>query len=114
MLSCSHALSTRLLQGKLGKRSGNLLITYSSFLRFDLWEKKQRISQGIVLSKELKGVVGPEMSRAWGWLFKVHDKTRGLLQRALSCQKPLTNPHLSEHHSTSVIKGDDPSSVTSC
>ena len=32
ILCCSHSLFTRLLKGQLGKRSGHLLITQSSFL----------------------------------------------------------------------------------
>ena len=40
--NCLHSLFLRLLKGKLGKRSGHLLITCSSFLFFDLQEEPIR------------------------------------------------------------------------
>ena len=59
-----------LLTGRLGKRLSHLLVTYSSFLL--LWSKEEtNRKQDTVWSKGLKGVLGPEMSRAWGAWFKV-------------------------------------------
>ena len=56
-----------LLTGRLGRRYSHLLITYSSLLL--LWSKEEtNRKQDTVWSKGLKGVLGPEMNRAWGCL----------------------------------------------
>lgn len=63
----------RLLKGKLGKRFGHQLITYSSFLH--LQSMRENARQSVVRSKVLKGVPTVEMSRTWRCWLKVSDKT---------------------------------------
>lgn len=54
-LSCSYSLFMILLKGNLGKRSGHLLITYSSFLF--LWSMQETTSQAkYCVIKECKRV----------------------------------------------------------
>ena len=52
ILSCSHTLFARLLKGKLGKRSGHLLITCSLFL---LWSTERNKRLGKVLCAWARG-----------------------------------------------------------
>ena len=89
MLSCSHNFLVRLLKGKLGKRSGHLLITcsllvnYLSYL-FDLW--KEPTSQGkypVIKKFEKYASMGVPGSR-------LVIRQRNHPQRTLSCQKLLT------------------------
>ena len=47
---CLHSLFLRLLKGKLGKRSGHLLIT-CSFLFFDLWKEPRRYTRYCVIKR---------------------------------------------------------------
>lgn len=49
-------------------------VNYSSFL---LLCSTERTHRGVVWLKDLKGVLGLEMRRAWGAWFKVRDKTQG-------------------------------------
>ena len=72
----------------------NSLFFFSTSL---IYGKNQHIRQGIVWSKDLKAVLGPEMSRAWGVPgLRLVSRQKGppagssFLQRALSCQKLLT------------------------
>lgn len=49
----------------------NLLVTvnYSFFISISLvYRKKHQFRQGIVGSKDVKGMLGPEMSKVWGYL----------------------------------------------
>ena len=69
-LSLDSVLFTQLVweitEGEAWEKIWPLLVTYASFLL--LWSKEfnLQVRQGIVWSKDLKGVLGLEMSWAWG------------------------------------------------
>lgn len=95
--------------------SANYLFFISTSL---IYGKNQQVRQGILRSKDLKGVLGPdikrfercaraEMSMRVPGLRLMADKRVppaeiSFFQRALCSQKLLTNPSLSEHHSISM------------
>jgi len=51
-------------EGKAGQEIWSP-IRYLFFMSSLIYRKDRQIRQGIVCSKDLKGVLGPEMSRAW-------------------------------------------------
>ena len=95
--------SVRLPKGKLGKRSGYLLVSYFHFYFFDLWGEKQQVRQNLLWSKKLKGVLGLVWVDPGGAWFKVRQKNasgRDLLPKIKKKKKKKVFPakSLSQSH----------------
>ena len=88
----------RLLKGKLGKRSGHLLILYSSFVLLWSMERTNRLGKILCDQKIWEVCLGQKWAEPGGAWFKVSynivllkwQNKGGLLLRALSCWKLLT------------------------
>ena len=90
-------------------------VNHQFFVSALIYGKSQQIRQGIAWSKDLKGVLGLEVSRAWGAWFKVSDKTKGPPAENSFLPKAVYKPPLvrtSFHFSGITCEG--PFSVTSC
>ena len=48
-----------------------------------IYRKNQQDKQGIVCSKDLKGVLGPELNKAWGPWFNISEKQKGFCRELL-------------------------------
>ena len=93
----------RLLKRKLRKRSGVLLVTYSSFLLLRSTERTDMLGKVLCDQKIWKLRLGQRWVEHGGAWFKVSDKTKGASCRELfPARSCLQTPHLSEHHSISV------------
>ena len=90
-----------------------LSVSYWFFISTSLiYRKNQQVRQNIMWLNDLKSVLGLDVSKEWGTWFKF--KTKGfLMQRVLSYQKLLINPHLTEYHCISIGLGYISSFVTS-
>ena len=90
-------------------------VNHQLFISTLIYGKSQQIRQGIAWSKDLKGVLGLEVSRAWGAWFKVSDKTKGPPAENSFLPKAAYKPPLvrtSFHFCGITCEG--PFSVTSC
>lgn len=95
-LSLDSVLFTQLVweitEGEAWEKIWPLLVTYASFLL--LWSKEfnLQVRQGIVWSKDLKGVLGLEHGGCWfkskvQYSFGEGTRTKDLLQRAAACSE---------------------------
>ena len=85
----SHRLFMRLLKGKREKRSGHLLVTYSSSLLLWSMERTNKLGKVLCTQKIWNVCLG------WGWgqhegdWFKVSDRTKGPLAKSFFLSKML-------------------------
>lgn len=78
----------RLLKGKLGKRSGHLLITYSSSVLLQSLERSNRLGRDYVI-KRFEGL--PWWSGSWSYAFNARGEGSILsqeLESHMSCSTP--------------------------
>ena len=91
-LSLDAVLSTksvRLLKGKIGKRSGYLLVTYSSFLLLWSMERTNKLGKVLCTQKIWNVCLGWRWGQHEGDWFKVSDRTKGPLAKSFFLSKML-------------------------